>query len=177
MEIIKKYKWYIIWCSCTSFPIYLEIEDDYGDDYKALYLIGFITLFAFFNVALPLLIHIIVQYFKQKKKFKRKEFKKPYKKYNGFSDASPTEKSYTLEDFGNFFGNMFICTAPTINHTVELDKCAFRRPFKDDIIISVDKDIKHYTKDMIIKEKDNLEVVLQESGDYCLCRKWEAVNF
>lgn len=176
MEIIKKYKWYIIWCCCTSFPIYLEIEDDCydGDGYKTLYLIGFIALFAFFNVALPLLMYIIVQYFKQKK-----EFKKPRKKYQciRFSDVSPTENSYTLEDFSNLFGDMFICTASTINHTVELDKCAFRRSFKDDIIISVDKNIKHYTKDMIIKEKENLEVVLQESGDYCLCRKWEAVNF
>lgn len=172
MEIIKKYKWYIIWCCCTSFPIYLEIEDDYYDGYKTLYLIGFIALFAFWNVALPLLMYIIVQCFKRKKEYKR--FPK-YKK--GLSEMLPTERNYTLEDFGNLFGNMFICTAPTINHTVELDKCAFRRPFKNDIIISVDKNIKHYTKDMIIKEKENLEVVLQESGDYCLCRKWEAVNF
>lgn len=170
MEIIKKYKWYIIWCCCTSLPI-IEAVDHYSDEKTDYYLLEFAVLFAFYNIAIPLLMYIIVQYFKQKKGFKRFPNKK------GLSETLPTERYYTLEDFSNLFGNMFICTAPTINHTVELDKCTFRRRFKDDIIISVDKDIKHYTKDMIIKDKDNLEVVLQESGDYCLCRKWEAVNF
>lgn len=168
MEIIKKYKWWIIWCCCTSLPI-IEAVDHYSNERTDYYLLEFAALFAFYNIAIPLLLYIIYSYFKNKKDKKhRKEL----------SNIYPYDrKSYSLSEFSERFGNMYIHTVNIDSQTTELDKCAFKRLLKDDVIISVDKNIKHYTKDMIIKEKENLEVVLQESGDYCLCRKWEAVNF
>ena len=87
---------------------------------------------------------------------------------NDFNKTKFFKNTWTLEEFSKAHGKMQLLDV--------FGRCQFVGA-KTITTVYMSKETRNYTKQQIEQEKDNLFIKrFEDSGNYCLCKKWEDVE-
>lgn len=83
---------------------------------------------------------------------------------------------WTLLEFAQLHGKMQIQVEHTLDGKTYLRKCKFTAFNGEIIYTNISKPLQQWSIKQIEEKKDNLIIIILESGTLCLCERWEDID-